>query len=757
MRPVQILILLLLLVGGLGYFLFGGDGAPVDGLERESPNSDHVSHSETGSETGREDSASVVGDNDRTSIDSTVPETVVEASRDFSTVDANRLVGLIVNSEGEPVADCEVIFVANGSGAFTWNPMGELELGEQPTVTTGEDGTFAFDVLPPGENHALIVRHPVILNTIIEGVIVGDFGEFVEPPIVLRFGKRVRGVVKNEFGLPIPGARLHLDARWIPTGPRASADRVSATTDDEGKYLISGIADGTRCLTVEAEGFGTLTRIQSLIFADKTGQIHVVNFTLKSQTKMTGRVTSLEGRGIEGAEVVAVDRAAYRDVGNSRAVTGPDGRYSVEKLPPGKYEVRVHARGYESTVLQDVQTPIEDLNWMLLPALRVRGQVVDASNGSAISDFSLRFRQVQAVDGATVPRGGFEAFAGAPDGEFEIPALQALGNWCLEARAEGFAASYSQPFDTAVMGEVSDIVISMDRGGAIRGRLVDTAGQPLFGGRVTSRDDGWVDDAFSAALGAQGEGNGTVSDARSGTDGVFRLTNLRSGTYQLAARTANLHQVQVRGLTVVEGEETDVGDVVLQEGAGLRGQLLDAEGSEVSGGMVFLQPTDQAGQAPVRRVKSGAEGDWRFANVVPGAYLLSASPPSQRRGSFSLWPERGGEEIALRGGVEDVRDVHLDDWTKPKPPPPLPPSGNVGGTLLGPDGVGVVGAGVELVAVDPPSLSPLMSKSEREGKFNFLRVPPGQYVLFASGHDEPRIPVTVVADEWTHHDLELTQ
>lgn len=756
MRPAKLLILLVALLGGIALYFnsvednspdgLNGEGVevvePIDGQEGELPDPSDLTPTENGE--------------NRTSIEGTDSATETQPVDDFSDVDSNRLVGTVLDSEGSPLAGCAVTFLAGGSGAFSWNEKGELDLTDKPHQVTGDDGAFAFEDLPPGDEHALVAHHPELLITLVNGVVVGDFGEYIEPPIILRRGKRLRGRIENEFGLPIADANIHLDARWNPNGPRASADRLSTVSDANGNYEILGIPDGKRCLTVEAAGFGTLTRIQSLIFADKTGQVHRANFTLKSQSRLTGLVTDFEGNPIPGADVLVVDRAAYRDVANSRAQSAEDGTFDVQGLQLGTYEVRVHALGYQAAGMQRVELPMEGLNIMMITSGSISGRVVDAESGEPVQNFTLRRRFFQNPVLPSVPKGRSETLQDTK-GEFSIQLFLPMGNWCIEAHADGYAPSYSEPFEINLEDDVFDVLVEMRKGGAIAGRLVDGDGEPVFGGRLTSRVDGWIDDAFSSALGDQGEGEGTVREGRSSKDGRFLISNLRPTTYQLSARSARFHETLVRGVEVSEGEVADVGDIVLVQGASLHGKLFDAELAPVVGGMVFLNPTDTSSGARVRRFKSDAEGQWQVRNVVPGTYLLSAIPPGAERGAFSLWPEAGGEQIMLTGGVDDQRDIHLENWTTPKPPPPDPPSGNLGGNLLGAGGAGLVGRTVELVATGLPGGPSHLSKTEREGAFNFLRIPPGNYSLFATGHEDSAIDVTVVVDEWVNQDLEIDQ
>jgi len=762
MRPVPVLTALVaIVVALLLYFFYGGESAPggpgsiTKGTEAESattPEGDLPPGSTpagTDTESGQ-----------RTELVGSAGEAGAEEVPVAAPKLTNELVGTVVDHEGVGIPGCELMLLPHGSGAFSWNESIKSLRG-QPVARTDDLGRYSFKRVPPGDDNALLVRHPEIALLIVNGVIVGESGVFQEPPIVLRYGKRLRGKVETEFGFPAEGAVLHLDARWIPMDPQPSLDRLSAVTDADGNYEILGIPDGTRCLTVSLEGFGTITRIQSLIFSDKTGQAHVANFKLQAEAMLAGHIVDEKGMGIEGVDVLAVDRAAYREVGHSRALSGPDGAFSISSLPPGTYALSARAEGYYTKHELDVATPQEEFLIVLGRQPGVRGRVVDGATGAPLTNFSVRLRMEQLPGMATSPYGEFRSVAGSAGGEFEIPEMPPEGVLAVEAKAPGYAPTISPTFQAEAPRGVDGIVVEMTRGALIHGRLVDSTGKGVSGALVESRDSSWRDDAFSDAMGGMETTHATRSKVWTDGDGRFRLTNLSPATYQVSATHANFHRTAQRGIELAEGDELDLGDIPLSVGGSLRGIVLDAESTPVEGAMVFMQPRNVSGGGIVRRAKSRVDGSWGIANIAPGTYALSAKPPvrSGEPGddAFALWPTAAGEVISISPGTEDSRDIFLDAWTTPAPVPAPAPVGSVGGKVLGADGRGITGAAVKLVPVDVGMHPEYLSKSEREGEFSFTRVQPGEYVLSSGGADSPSHRVTVRADVWTRQDLQLAQ
>ncbi len=499
---------------------------------------------------------------------------------------------------------------------------------------------------------------------------------------------------------------------------------------------------------------GQVTRIQSLHFMDKTGQAHTVDVKLRSAAILSGRVVDLEGRGVGGVELLGVDPAAYRDVANGRATSGPDGAFSFTTLPPGKYQITTASAAHVPAVRKDVQTPIEDLEFILTSLPAVRGRVLDGASGAGVPNFALQLLSHQGgADGPAIPVGEPLVVSGSADGSFIYPLAAKPGSWSMQASAVGYAPTVSEPFSPMSSAGVSDVLVSMKRGGNIRGRLVNESAEPIVGGRVTTRDNAWTDDPMSQMLGDEEGHTATRRLARSDKNGQFILENLRPADYQLILRAARYAQGSVRDLAVVEGESIDLGDVVLSAGGGLHGVLVDSQDSPVVGGMVFLSPEGGQKIGAVRRAKSGIDGRWKITDIIPASYLLTGKPPAKRdAGAFGLWPAPGGQQLVIQAGVEDMRMVRLDDWTLPAPEPMKLPTGNLSGTALSAAGEGIEGMGLQLVPVGGGDARE--SKTSSGGSFSFVSLPPGEYDLLITGEPNSSVRVTILADAWTNQNLQ---
>jgi len=147
----------------------------------------------------------------------------------------------------------------------------------------------------------------------------------------------------------------------------------------------------------------------------------------------------------------------------------------------------------------------------------------------------------------------------------------------------------------------------------------------LWRARITTHDDDWTDDEFTASLGINLPSATTPVDVRTDAEGRFQLPNLASATYQIIFEAPGFTNLVKHGVSVTQGADQSLGDVRMSRGGSLRGTLRDPSGGTLAGGRVSLRPAQNGGAMAVYDTKSGADGTFSFSNVQPGTYILSGS------------------------------------------------------------------------------------------------------------------------------------
>jgi len=167
----------------------------------------------------------------------------------------------------------------------------------------------------------------------------------------------------------------------------------------------------------------------------------------------------------------------------------------------------------------------------------------------------------------------------------------------IEVDVAGFARALFK-FKLKHGEDRSGILIRLQKGGEVTGRVTDDAGCPVCGARVSLRA-------------SDGDG-GSQTDARGG----FKVTRLPPGTYRLRVRSKGEFLRHDRtGIVVSPGVQTEV-HVTLRRGAELTGVVVDALGRPIEGVTVAAEsptPNREGGSAV-----SDAMGRFCVKGLPPG-------------------------------------------------------------------------------------------------------------------------------------------
>jgi hypothetical protein len=142
----------------------------------------------------------------------------------------------------------------------------------------------------------------------------------------------VAGRLLDADGAPVAGARVSL---------RAGALALETDTDEQGGYRFADVPVGPAELAAEADGYQPLS-FDAAIAADAPALPDQVLERIPLG-QLRGLALSFRGRPIAAQiRVVSLDQ---EDAPPHELSAGADGRFTLD-LPPGRYEVRVSARGY---------------------------------------------------------------------------------------------------------------------------------------------------------------------------------------------------------------------------------------------------------------------------------------------------------------------------------------------------------------------------------------------------------------------------
>jgi RNA polymerase sigma factor (sigma-70 family) len=499
---------------------------------------------------------------------------------------------------GTPVSTLEVTWMASktkvvvagivGLCALSWVVLSPSEPSREQGVTVASvvDGEALERKEPAPEREpaeSLATREPVELDT-----------------WVVDRERDLHGVVIDGDGVPVAGAaiRVHRSYSSVPIVLRIWRDRevqpILGTTesDREGRFAIPLAAGRLHDLEAESSGFA---RYWSL--GHQAGERVVIQ--LQEGATLEGRVVlESDGTGVAGALVRIGPQDPY-EAGPRFAVatarTGADGTFRLEALAPipmalsvetdaGAVPVGVSVKLRDNQVTT-VEVPVQ-------PGRSVRGRVTDAETGLVIAGAEVAVQlpgMAEAVcrtaeDGTysleVVPTRAVVSIQG---GRVPILRISSPG-WITNERPLDLLPS-DRPTET--------IDIELERGYALRGRIVDRARNAVEDAEVTVATLAY---RRSGALGIFQRWS-----VRSDAEGLFEVDGLRRDLRLHHSRQPEgnaLHAVAAGyAATVIElplarkGEGlVDVGDIVLSSPGAVRGLVVDDRGTPIAGadvGVVF--------------------------------------------------------------------------------------------------------------------------------------------------------------------------
>jgi hypothetical protein len=454
-----------------------------------------------------------------------------------------RIEGLVYTPEGVPAAAARVLVRDRGTSAVY-------------RTATGDDGSFAIDV-PRGRAYEVIAASPAGAPALRFGVL---------PPcrvaLVLNEGGRIAGrAIDRKTGAPVPGVVLAVEPGQQQSGAPEDTVRellqvaeLSATTDAEGAFVFDGVPPGELQVVV----LGGPVRVGAGGAASHFGPAAVrcdVAVEVAMPTTLLGRVCDKEsGAPLEGAKVsVRADGSASTDKDGGFKVEVAPGWARLEVVAPGRPPVEVSVRATDARVPVDVRVP----NYVSLG-----GQVLGPDD-----------RPIPGARVRWIGRDGMgpEQIADE-DGAFVIHGIAPGDPGVVQAEAKGFVTDEARPED-------GPLVVRLDAGGTIAGRVLGPGGEPAARVPVILLPGGWTAEESEDDM-AIAERRVTRTDA----EGRYAIEDLPPGGAWIFAVPLD---PSLAPACVRAGVPATVApDLILDRGHTVKGEVTDADGRPLAGAVV---------------------------------------------------------------------------------------------------------------------------------------------------------------------------
>jgi protocatechuate 3,4-dioxygenase beta subunit len=376
------------------------------------------------------------------------------------------LEGRLVDHSGAPAPEVEVSSSPGGARART-DEAGNFKLFG---LSTGHYDIVAK--VPPGSELA---------NTRLQGAAVTEGRTTVLPVRVLTPGIVVNGRVVDEE------TRRTLPEAFITTG---TPNRIFATSGSNGQFQLR-LAPGEHTISlITPKGY---LPVPEKLFTAAPGEAKTLEFRLKRGLVLTGIVRDETGKPVAGVKLTTDHWQAQ-----PYTMTGADGRFKFDTLPPGGNVLRVADPQWETVAPVKVSLPLKfvviDLKSVLLTS--VRGRVINQAGapvaGASVNltasfhHLSLRIESQQ-KQLTTDANGHYEWFGVRPDAEILLGVSKPLHRLtkkpAVTIRREIMGINGKPIPNPKATFEVSDAVLQpLTR--TLKGTVTDQAGAPLAGIQV---------------------------------------------------------------------------------------------------------------------------------------------------------------------------------------------------------------------------------------------------------------------------------
>lgn len=637
--------------------------------------------------------------------------------------------GHAVDGAGNPLADVRV-----GTEVRLFG-----EMLPRPTVRTGPDGAFALSLANGTRIEGLLARHPERAPARLAVTDLSDGERRSGLVVVVPGGVDVSGVVVDPVGAPVTGA----DVRIFEAGDllRLAAPIAEAETDADGRFTAERLPTGRYELSVRAAGYPT-TRRRNLELTDPgsaPSRIDLGVITLEAGTRIAGLVTDPTGRPLEGVSIRSLQvRSRFPSpllAGDDDRLptvrTDAEGRFELTELPAGlpirliatrdgHLPVQTSVTATAPGAADPVGTDDDPVILVLEPAAFVVGRV-ETPAGEPVSGARIWTQPVEGRASPLTDDLGREIVLTDDDGLFELIRL-APGRVDIHVQAAGWAET--RETITAVVGrEPEPLILTLEPGVSLTGRVTDDTGRPLEWTEVTVRPLG-DDPGWSNLLRAD-------HVERTGDDGTFAFATLTAGEHTIRVRHEEWSPVELEITLSPGGNHRDI--QLTERGRSVAGHVVTEDGGPVAGATIFVRVPDS--QSNSRPLVSGSP----LRTAGDGSFVAQGLPAVPVTLSVHVEDTAVRQEVDLAGGSVDDLEIVVGG------------GGRIVGRVVGVEGPRL--ADVEILAIGPAFQRPTVSE---DGAFVVDSATPGEWRVMAALPDGRSVSEhVVVAGEGDEISVEL--
>ncbi|PFG05371.1 carboxypeptidase regulatory-like domain-containing protein [Bacillus sp. es.034] len=490
------------------------------------------------------------------------------------------------------------------------------------SALTSSDGTYSLGNLPTG-SYNVVISADGYGTVVIPVILIPNETETVNAALDPNPAGITGTVFNAQTATGIQGALVRIfnsDGVFI----------TSTLTDEDGAYVITGLAEGQYTAIARADGFGDQIAVVTL----SPGETEILNFSLSNQPAvLRGTVRDRVNHLPIQSALIQVFRVGTT-IPVASVLTDSSGEYLITGLDPREYRVVFSADDYTSEVfrifLTNGETRTLDVELGRQPAT-LKGTVTDAGTGTPIQGAAV----VTVISGSGIV---VASTLTDQEGRYILTGLPA-GDYNVIFSADGYV-SQTIPI-TLSLGETAILNAALESNPAtITGNVRDA-------GTLAA-----IEDALIQVFTTDGRLLGVTLTDR---DGNYTLSGLPGGEVVIVVR-ARGYQSQFQTVTLIRGTTRTLNFLLKDNPASIRGYVTDIQtGAPISQVLVQIFPVGS--QVPIRSTLTDPNGFYILSGLPPGNFIIRFTAPGYPVKEVS---------ITLQEGEDRVLNVQLGEV----PPPP---------------------------------------------------------------------------------------
>ncbi|HKE00301.1 MAG TPA: carboxypeptidase-like regulatory domain-containing protein, partial [Planctomycetota bacterium] len=333
---------------------------------------------------------------------------------------------------------------------------------------------------------------------------------------------------------------------------------------------------------------------------------------LESAGTIAGTILGADGKPVADARVEATDcsminGAEFMFARGYVERSDGEGRFAFRALPRGDWSVEASAPGCQEA----------------------KAEVTLARGATARVDLRLGHGEViegRVIDGSGAPVAGALVFGSITDaeGRFRVDNVAPGRHRLTIFHDDGWEALVDGAYPKVEIPRPAGappIVLVLERGRRMSGRVVDGAGRGLAHVIVNVSPSGWGFEVWSPKPGK----HSTIRVVETDSDGRFHAGGLADGPFRVVATLENVASIEK---TVASADPAFV-ELVMPATTGISGRVVDAvDRSPIEGFRVYAYPSEQGLGVYLdqreSRTFSAPDGRFDLLGLSPGVYSVRA-------------------------------------------------------------------------------------------------------------------------------------